>query len=142
VARHARVCQANICPLTWDDRQADRDGRKLICTEDAIKALYVDIGERVRRARKRQGWSQVDLAQAVDLTRSSIANFEAGRQRPAVHVVLLIALALKIPVEDLLPSGPELDKVAKLQSPIVDLDGQSASTHEFVNSVIRRATGG
>jgi len=114
----------------------------LICTEEAIKALYVDIGGRVRRARKRQGWSQLDLAHAVDLTRSSIANFEAGRQRPAIHVVLLIAQVLKVPVDDLLPSGSDLDRAVNLHSPTVDLDGQSTSAHDFVNTVIRRATGG
>jgi transcriptional regulator with XRE-family HTH domain len=114
----------------------------VICTEDAIKALYVDIGGRVRRARKQQGWSQLDLAHTVDLTRSSIANFEAGRQRPAVHVVLLIAQALKVPVEELLPSGPDFDRVVTLKNPTIDLDGQSSSTHDFVNTAIRRATGG
>jgi transcriptional regulator with XRE-family HTH domain len=119
-----------------------KDGSTLICTDEAIKALYVDVGARVRRARKQQGWSQVDLASAVDLTRASITNFEAGRQRPAVHVVLLIALALKVPVTDLLPSGPELDRAVTLRNPTVNLDGQSTSTHEFVNTVIRRATGG
>jgi transcriptional regulator with XRE-family HTH domain len=123
-------------------RAVDKDGQNLICNEAAIKALYVDIGSRVRRARKQQGWSQLDLARAVDLTRSSIANFEAGRQRPAVHIVLLIAQALKVPVEDLLPSGPELDRAVSLHSPAVDLDGQSASAHDFVNTAIRRATGG
>jgi transcriptional regulator with XRE-family HTH domain len=111
------------------------------CSEEAINALYVEIGGRVRRARKQEKWSQLDLADAVGLTRSSIANLEAGRQRPAVHVALLIAQVLGVPVDDLLPSGPELDKFVRVQSPVIDLDGQSPSTHEFVSTVIRRATG-
>jgi transcriptional regulator with XRE-family HTH domain len=114
----------------------------VICSEDAIKALYVEIGARVRGARKQRGWSQADLAHAVNLTRSSIANLEAGRQRSLIHVALLIAQALGVPVDTLLPSGPELDKLVRLQSPAVDLDGQSISAHEFVTTVIRRATGG
>ena len=114
----------------------------MTCGEEAIKALYVEIGGRVRRARKRQGWSQIDLAHAVGLTRSSIANLEAGRQRPPVHITLLIAQTLGVSVDALLPSGPELDKLVRLPSPVVDLDGQSTSTHEFVTTAIRRATGG
>lgn len=102
----------------------------------------MEIGSRVRQARKRQGWSQLDLAQAVDLTRSSVANLEAGRQRPPVHVALLIAQALDVPVEELLPSGADLDKFVRVQNPAIDLDGQPAATHEFVTSAIRRATGG
>jgi transcriptional regulator with XRE-family HTH domain len=111
-------------------------------SEETIKAVYAEIGIRVRRTRKQQGWSQIDLAHAVGLARASIANLEAGRQRPPVHVVLLIAKTLDVPLSALLPSGPELDKFVKVQSPVIDLDGQSTSTHEFVTMVIRRATGG
>lgn len=114
----------------------------MICTDTAVKALYAEIGRRVRRARKQRGWSQVDLAHAVNLTRSSIANVEAGRQRSLIHVALLIAHALEVPVDALLPSGPELDKLVRFQSPSIDLDGQSMSTHEFVTTAMRRATGG
>lgn len=111
-------------------------------SEETIKALYAETGVRVRRTRKQQGWSQVDLAQAVGLARASIANLEAGRQRPPVHVMLLIAKTLDVPLNVLLPSGTELDKFVRVQSPVIDLDGQSTSTHEFVTTVIRRATGG
>ncbi|MEX5635827.1 helix-turn-helix domain-containing protein [Parafrankia sp. FMc2] len=111
-------------------------------TEDAVSALYTDIGGRVRRARKRQGWSQVDLGRVVDLTRSSIANLEAGRQRPPVHVLLLIAKTLEVPVDALLPGAEDLEKIARIPRPVVDLAGQPDATHNFVTSVIRRATGG
>jgi transcriptional regulator with XRE-family HTH domain len=111
-------------------------------SEEAIKALYAEIGSRIRRARKEQGWNQIDLARVVSLTRSSIANLEAGRQRPPVHVILLIAQALGVPADTLLPSGAELDTIASVQSPALDLEGQPASTHDFVTTTVRRATGG
>jgi transcriptional regulator with XRE-family HTH domain len=110
--------------------------------EEAIKALYVEIGSRVRRARKEHDWNQLELADAVHLTRSSIANLEAGRQRPPIHVIWLIAHALGVTVDKLLPSGAELDKLVSMRSPEIDLDGQPDSTHDFVTSAIRRATGG
>lgn len=110
--------------------------------EEALKALYTEIGTRIREARKRRGWSQLELAQAVNLTRSSVANLEAGRQRPPVHVALLIAHALTVPVDELLPSGSDLDKFVRVQNPAIDLDGQGAAAHEFVTSVMRRARGG
>jgi transcriptional regulator with XRE-family HTH domain len=111
-------------------------------SEDSIKRLYAEIGARVRSARKQHGWNQVDLAHAVGLTRSSIANIEAGRQRALVHVVVLAAHALGVPVETLLPLGSELDNTAILRAPALDLEGQSNSTHDFVTTAIRRATGG
>jgi transcriptional regulator with XRE-family HTH domain len=86
-------------------------------------------------------WSQIQLADTIGLTRSSIANLEAGRQRPPVHVTLLIAQALDVPVDVLLPSGAELDKLVSVQAPQIDLQGQSASAHDFVTMALRRAAG-
>jgi transcriptional regulator with XRE-family HTH domain len=92
------------------------------CSEEALQKLYAEIGRRVRRARMRREWTHLDLAQAVGLTRSSIANLEAGRQRPPVHIALLITQALDVPVDELLPSGPELDEFTETQLPATDLD--------------------
>lgn len=110
-------------------------------SDEAIKRLYVEIGSRVRRARRKQGLNQVDLAGATNLTRSSIANLEAGRQRPPLHVAVLIAQALDVPVDTLLPSGAELDELVKVQTPQLDLEGQSSAAHDFVTAAVRRATG-
>jgi transcriptional regulator with XRE-family HTH domain len=116
--------------------------RRVEWSDEAVNALYVAVGGRVREVRKRCGWSQADLARAANLTRSSIANFEAGRQRPPVHVVLLIAQALGTSMETLLPPLGELDGFANIRSPALDLEGQSSSTHEFVTAAVRRAMGG
>jgi transcriptional regulator with XRE-family HTH domain len=111
--------------------------------EEATRRLYAEIGTRIRRARKQHGWNQVDLARAVDLTRSSIANIEAGRQRALTHVVVLIAQALSVPVETLLPSAHDLDKIAAIQPPSIgELEGQSETTHDFVTTALRRVAGG
>lgn len=111
-------------------------------TNEAINALYADIGGRVRRARKRKGLSQDDLGQAVHLRRTSIANLEAGRQHPPVHVILLIAQVTESPVAELLPTIEDLARLVTVQRPTVDLAGQSDSTLDFVTTAIRRATGG
>lgn len=41
-------------------------------------------GSRLRHCRKAAGLTQDDLAKKIDMTRSSIANMEADRQRPLV----------------------------------------------------------
>jgi transcriptional regulator with XRE-family HTH domain len=111
-------------------------------TEDSINRLYVEIGIRVRNARKKRGWTQAELATAVNLTRSSIANIEAGRQPTLIHVIVLIAHNLDTPAETLLPTGQNLDDLASVQTPTLDLTGQSDTTHDFVTAALRRATGG
>jgi transcriptional regulator with XRE-family HTH domain len=120
----------------------DVTGGALDWSEESIKRVYVEIGGRVRRARKEHGWNQADLAHAVDLARSSIANLEAGRQRPPVHIMLLIAQALDISVATLLPTSSELGALGTIQAPELNLEGQSSSAHDFVTTAIRRATGG
>lgn len=76
--------------------------------EDAgIEDLYAYVGEKVRSARVTAGVSQDVLAQRVGLTRSSIANLEAGRQRVALHLFVAICLALEKDVCELLPERPE-----------------------------------
>jgi DNA-binding XRE family transcriptional regulator len=87
---------------------------------EALRELYTGIGAKVRRARNRRGWTQLELARAVGLSKYSITNVEAGRQRPPVHMALLIARALDVPVDELLPSGPEPEKRVAGTDPAAD----------------------
>src|SRR6266702_2871930 len=81
---------------------------KLPDVEDAgIEDFYAHMGEKVRSARVATGISQDVLAQRVGLTRSSIANLEAGRQRIALHLFVAICRALDKDVCELLPGKPE-----------------------------------
>lgn len=112
-------------------------------SDEAIKQLYTDIGARIRSARKLRGSTQSDLASAVKLKRSSVANMEAGRQHMLVHTLVLVAQSLDVPLEDLLPSTSELEKLARApDSVLTELEGQPEATHDFVTAALRRATGG
>lgn len=111
-------------------------------SDKSIKRIYQLIGRRTRLARIDKEMTQTELGQAVGLARSSIANIEAGRQHAPAHVVLLIAHSLGVEVAELLPSGSELDGFATVATPPLDLEGHADSTHEFVTTIVRRATGG
>lgn len=65
--------------------------------------LYRAIGSRVLRARVDAGLTQEQLAEKIGMARASIANLEAGRQRPPVHVIADIAAALDVARHDLIP---------------------------------------
>lgn len=56
--------------------------------------LYTAVGEELRRRRREAGMQQGELAEAVSLSRSSIANAEAGRQALPIHHLVEIAEAL------------------------------------------------
>ncbi|WP_442914707.1 helix-turn-helix transcriptional regulator [Kribbella sp. CCNWLY201] len=110
-------------------------------TEDSTRRFYLEAGSRIRHARKLHGWNQYDLASAVGLTRSSIANIEAGRQRAPIHIVALIARSLESSIDALLPSVADVERIDVSQADDLDLNGQAESAQDFVNSIVRRAGG-
>jgi transcriptional regulator with XRE-family HTH domain len=73
------------------------------------KLLYQAIGRLVRAQRESKGISQATLAEAVELTRTSITNLEAGNQQIPVHVLIKLAGALDVSVDDLVPNAGSLD---------------------------------
>lgn len=81
---------------------------------DDRKSFYLEVGHRIRKARKAIPLTQEALASLVSLTRTSITNIEKGRQNFPLHTLADIAAALKVPAADLLPkpsfgSNVELD---------------------------------
>jgi transcriptional regulator with XRE-family HTH domain len=71
--------------------------------ERSIEHLCVIFGRRVRAARRAAGLTPTGLGGLVGLSRSSIANLEAGRQRVPIHVIWNLSAALGVPVRDLVP---------------------------------------
>ena len=70
--------------------------------DPAQHAFYKSLGARIREIRG--VLSQDQLAKAVKLTRTSIVNIEAGRQKLLLHNLFKIAEALGVrPTELLLP---------------------------------------
>ena len=60
------------------------------------------FGERVYLVRIEQDMRQEDLARRVGLSRTSIVNIEAGRQWPALKVLLRILRELDCGAEELI----------------------------------------
>lgn len=70
-------------------------------------SLEQQLGQNVRDLRTGRGWSQNDLAKEVGLTRSSIANLEAGRQNISLAILESLATAFRVPAGHLLSdAGP------------------------------------
>jgi transcriptional regulator with XRE-family HTH domain len=63
-----------------------------------VKALF---GNRVRRLRKRRGWSQEEFAHRVGLDRSYMGGVERGERNISLENICLIAQTLGIPPGEL-----------------------------------------
>ncbi len=70
-----------------------------------IDRLYEEIGMRVKDARLKADIKQETLADYAGLTRSSIANIESGKQKPSIHILMLIAKCLDIDYTILIPTS-------------------------------------
>jgi len=108
-------------------------------TESTIDQLYKAIGRRIRDARQQADITQTSLAKRLGKTRSSVANFEAGRQRITVHGLMQVAEELNVPVQSLLAEPAHALEQAAGGSLPKELDGQPDTTADFVASALRRA---
>ena len=67
-----------------------------------MATIYKNVGERIKKLRRKAGLSQHELAlkSRVDLT--SISEIESGLRNPSLKTLHKIALALKVPMHELL----------------------------------------
>lgn len=100
--------------------------------------LYALVGAKVRSARLAAEISQEFLASQVGLTRSSVANLEAGRQRMALHLFIALAHALDKDACELLPERPEPRRAAILSDLQKELADSPESTQSFVRGAVAR----
>lgn len=100
-----------------------------------IEPVYVQIGRRVRKARKRSSLTQAMVADRTSLSRTSIANIERGEQRFMVHCLFELASALGVSPEKLLPT--ETGGEIRVQSVIGDISDQNAA--QFMKAGLEKA---
>jgi transcriptional regulator with XRE-family HTH domain len=53
--------------------------------------LLLKIGDRVRKLRKKQGWTQVEMAEKTGLDRSFLADVERGGRNVSIRNLYIIA---------------------------------------------------
>lgn len=62
----------------------------------------MSVGENIKKIRLQRGWSQGDLASAVQVSRPMVCQIERGTKMPTVMLARDIAEALECRLEDLL----------------------------------------
>ena len=74
-----------------------------------IDSLYLVIGQKIRSRRKERDVSQLNLAKKLKISRTSVVNIEAGRQKAPIHVLWQLAETLETEIHMLIPKQSELD---------------------------------
>jgi transcriptional regulator with XRE-family HTH domain len=86
------------------------------------QGFYSQLGQKIAEIRKQINLTQVQLAEMLGLTQPVLANYENGRRKIPVSVLIEIAITLEIPLEDLLP----VDLNKKRRGPITKMDKELA----------------
>ena len=68
------------------------------------------LGQRIRDARKKCGWTQEDLAHESQLDRSYIGGVERGERNLSFNVLCEICVALRCDVASLTQGIPEIPR--------------------------------
>lgn len=66
------------------------------------KAFYIQLGRRIAEARKAQGMTQVQLAEALGIAQQTLAHYEGGKLRVAAALLSPLAQTLGVSVEELI----------------------------------------
>lgn len=105
-----------------------------------IDPIYKILGERMKTARRLNGFSQGIIAEAVGLSRPSIANIEIGRQRVALCKFLKICEVLGINASEIIDSDEAQphDVIAALNSRMAVMQIHINKIKSVVNEPIFR----
>jgi transcriptional regulator with XRE-family HTH domain len=66
------------------------------------KLFFKQLGARIAALRKDQGLTQVQLAEALELTQQMVASYEVGRRRVPVSLLPQIAETLAVSLDELI----------------------------------------
>lgn len=82
------------------------------------RRLYSLIGIKIKELRGRR--RQEDLAEAIGMLRTSVANIESGRQKTPLHVLYKVCAFLDIEPTLLLPKMSEIVKIQNIKVTVND----------------------
>lgn len=73
----------------------------------AITSALAEVGARLKRVRAQRGVTLAELAAATGISKSTLSRLEAGQRKPSLELLLPIAQAHQIPLDELV-GAPEV----------------------------------
>jgi len=122
--------------VNWVDIAAQK-GYKTHLMDEFSRAF----GRKLRDARKEAGLSQGDLADRVELSRTSITNIEKGAQQPSLKLALKLADEVGVPLSDLTDDdeGVAPSKRTIKRNVERSLESYPESSQEWFRSIVEEA---
>ncbi|WP_086823797.1 helix-turn-helix domain-containing protein [Allokutzneria sp. NRRL B-24872] len=74
---------------------------------DAVEAVLNEVGPKLKRVRKERGATLAALSRATGISVSTLSRLESGQRKPSLELLLPIARAHKVPLDELV-GAPEV----------------------------------
>ena len=65
------------------------------------KQFLIKLGEAIKAARKKKGWSQTELAYRIGMEKSNLSVIENGKSNPQILTIVRICSALNVSMDKL-----------------------------------------
>jgi transcriptional regulator with XRE-family HTH domain len=79
-----------------------------ITNSPEITSVLAEVGSRLRRVRTQRGVTLTALAAATGISKSTLSRLETGQRKPSLELLLPIAHAHRVPLDELV-GAPEVD---------------------------------
>jgi transcriptional regulator with XRE-family HTH domain len=74
---------------------------------EALAATLGEVGPRLKRLRSQRGITLTALAETTGISKSTLSRLETGQRRPSLELLLPLARAYRVPLDDLV-GAPEV----------------------------------
>jgi transcriptional regulator with XRE-family HTH domain len=86
---------------------------------DDTDEVLAEVGPRLRRIRKERGATLTGLSEATGISVSTLSRLESGLRKPSLELLLPIARAHQVPLDELVGAPPVGDPRVRPSKPIV-----------------------
>ncbi|MGP3988873.1 helix-turn-helix domain-containing protein [Streptomyces sp. 3N207] len=78
-------------------------------THPAIDATLSQVGHRLRRVREKKNLSLAELSRTTGVSKSTLSRLESGHRKPSLELLLPIAAALAVPLDEIVAAPRIVD---------------------------------
>lgn len=82
------------------------DGPDSTEVDESMSGVLAEVGPRLRRIRKERGATLAGLAAATGISVSTLSRLESGHRKPSLELLLPIARAHQVPLDELVGAPP------------------------------------
>lgn len=98
---------------------------------------YYAIGQRIRKIRKAQGFSQETLAEQAGISVTHMSHIETGNTKLSLPVLVDLAKILDVRTDDLLYDGVSAERSSTIDEIVQILDTCTAKQLKIIKNILK-----